>query len=266
VIVKRTDEARRHPDDILTQAIEAGLEQLNRPSASLFLSAIVAGLLLCFSGMAVAIVTSLCEGSSLAPWQRVLTALVYPLGFVICIMSGAELYTEHTATAVYPVLDRRASHRQMLRLWLLVVAGNLVGAFVGAGLLVLADDVVGAEAGYRRVAEHLVLFPATQLLPSAVLAGMLMALGAWLILATPPTSSQLVSIYMVTFLIGLGGLHHSIAGAVEVFAGLFVGDAVGLTASIRFIGLAIAGNLVGGSVFVAGLNYAHIRQSQNVGK
>jgi hypothetical protein len=37
VIVKRTDEALRHPDDILENAIVEGLEQLERRSLSLFL-------------------------------------------------------------------------------------------------------------------------------------------------------------------------------------------------------------------------------------
>jgi len=38
VIVKRTDEARRHPDDVLEMAIVGGLEQLKRGPYSLFLS------------------------------------------------------------------------------------------------------------------------------------------------------------------------------------------------------------------------------------
>lgn len=59
---------------------------------------------------------------------------------------------------------------------------------------------------------------------SALLAGWLMALGAWLVLATPPTVSQLASIYVVTFLIGLGGLHHSIAGSAEALSGYLTSD------------------------------------------
>lgn len=42
VIVKRTDEARRHPDDVLMATIDEGLEQLLRPTLSLGLSAVVA--------------------------------------------------------------------------------------------------------------------------------------------------------------------------------------------------------------------------------
>lgn len=56
VINKRTDEKRRHPDDALQNAIDEGLEQLNRPTLSLILSAIAAGLIVGFSAMAVAVV------------------------------------------------------------------------------------------------------------------------------------------------------------------------------------------------------------------
>lgn len=264
VIVKRTDEARRHPDDILVSAISEGLEQLHRPGLSLALSSIAAGLILGFTAMAVGVATTAFDTLGLQPLlERALIAVGYPLGFVICLTSGAELFTEHTATAVYPVLDRKASMRRLLRLWLIVAGGNLVGAFLSAGLLTLAEPVIGARRGYLTMAAHLVDPPTAALLVSAVLAGWLMALGAWLILATPPTVSQILSIYIVTFLIGIGGLHHSIAGSVEIFTAILArGSDITLIQCVRFIVLALIGNLIGGSLFVAVLNYAHIRETR----
>ena len=263
VILKRTDAALRHPDDILGAAISEGLEQLCRPTLSLGLSAVAAGLILGFTAMSVAVVTaSVGELGEMSILERLLVGLVYPGGFVVCLMSGAELFTEHTATAVYPVLDRRAGVGRLLRLWLVVTAGNLVGAFLSAGLLTLADGVIGAGEGYVHLGRHLVSHDTVPLLASAVLAGWLMALGAWLILATPPDVSQIASIYIVTFLIGLGGLHHSIAGAVEIFAAALSSTEFTAAQVIRFLGLALVGNLVGGSLFVAVFNYAHIRQTR----
>ena len=262
VIVKRTDEARRHPDDILQTAIEEGYEQLNRRPFSLFLSAVGAGLILGFVAMAVAVVSTALAGVESEVVRRVAVALVYPLGFVVCIMSGTELFTEHTATAVYPVLDRRAGFGTLIRLWVIVGAGNLVGTLASATLLTLAEDVIGARSGYIMIGHHLVGVDLLPLVVSALLAGWLMALGAWLILATPPRTSQIVSIYIVTFLIGLGGLHHSIAGSAEMLTAYLISDQFTLTQSLRFIGVALIGNLAGGSLFVAALNYAHIRQSQ----
>ena len=262
VIVKRTDEIRRHPDDVLTSTIREGLEQLERPAASLMLSAVAAGLILGFSAMAAAIATVAASDAANPLAQRIATAVVYPLGFVLCVVSGTELFTEHTATAVYPVLDRRSSASKLFRLWGLVAGGNLIGAMASSALLLAADDTIGANAGYVEIGRHLTEYPARTLFVSAVLAGWLMALGAWLIAATPPAMSQIISIYIVTFLIGFGGLHHSIAGSVEIFAAWGASTDLSAWEMPRFIGIALVGNTVGGSVFVAVLNWAHIRKSR----
>ena len=265
VIVKRTDEARRHPDDILNTAIEEGFEQLHRPALSLLLSAIAAGLILGFVAMSVGVVSTALSGVESEILKRIAVAMVYPLGFVVCIMSGTELFTEHTATAVYPVLDQRSGLSRPLRLWLIVGVGNLIGTLVSASLLTVADSVVGAREGYIQIGHHLTDVELIPLGASAILAGWLMALGAWLILATPPRSSQIASIYIVTFIIGLGGLHHSIAGSAEMLTAYLISDHFSAWQACRFIGLALIGNLAGGSFFVAGLNYAHIRQSRPAG-
>jgi len=49
-----------------------------------------------------------------------------------------------------------------------------------------------------------------------------MAQGAWLVLSCKSTIAQITCIYLVTFLIGIGGLHHSIAGSVEMITGSLI--------------------------------------------
>ena len=265
VIIKRVDERRRHPDDTLEHAISAGEEQCNRNPPSLLLSSIAAGLILGFTAMAVAIVGTYTGGNGATTdtlMHRLGLALVYPLGFVIVIISGTELFTEHTATAVYPILDRRAKLRKMLRLWGIVLVGNLIGASASAGLLVLCEPVIAATPGYTELAGKLIAYDVVPLFASSVLAGWMMGMSAWLVLATTADVSQIFAVYIVTFLIGLGGLHHSIAGAVEAFVGVLIVPGFGMTDVAYFLAVAVPGNLIGGSVFVAALNYAHIRKSR----
>lgn len=260
VVLKRSDQVIRHPDDVLQTAIREGAEQSLRPLASLLLSAISAGAILAFTAMAVGVMTMFAADLG-GVASRILVALVYPLGFVLVLMSGTQLFTEHTALAVYPMLDGRSSVRSMLRVWLTVLGGNLIGCVIGAFMLSTTESVVGAGEGYRLVADHMLHFAPGATFASAILAGWLMALGGWLVLSTPPDVSQIVVIYFTTFLIGLGGLHHSIAGTAEVVTAAFV-HGVDAWSAVVHIGTAIAGNLVGGSVFVAVLNYGHIRQTQ----
>ncbi len=262
VIIKRSDEATRHPDDILEHAIQEGLEQYERPNISLFLSAISAGLIIGFAGMCVALISQLIPSATNFMLNRLIVALVYPLGFIICILSGTQLFTEQTATAVYPVLDKQISYKPLIKLWLLVLSGNFVGTFGTSVLLYLSDSVILAGVGFIDVGHHLLQYSSTEVFISAILAGWLMAQGGWLVMATPPNSSQIICIFIVTFIIGLGGLHHSIAGSAEIFSYLFHSPHPDFIGSLRFIICAVLGNLIGGSFFVGVLNYAHIKKSQ----
>lgn len=262
VIIKRSDTGKRHPYDILVKAIQEGVEQHGRSKLSLFLSSIAAGLILGFAGMSVALITQLFPASEGALYNRLATAFVYPLGFVICILSGTQLFTEHTATAVYPVLDGKASKKSLHVLWGLVLAGNLVGTFTSSLLLYLADGVIGAGVGFELVANHLLHFSFAEVFISAVLAGWLMAQGGWLVIGGHSGFTQILSIYIVTFIIGLGGLHHSIVGSAEVFGGLFHSNDPNYLGAMKFLLAAVIGNLLGGSFFVGVLNYGHIKQTQ----
>lgn len=264
VILKRIDQHRRHPDDTLEHAVREGIEQCKRPTLSLLLSAIAAGLMLGFTAMAAGVVASFTVEGGAPPTlaSRLAIALVYPLGFVMVVIAGTELFTEQTATAVYPVLDKRAPIRGMLRVWGVVLAGNLVGACISAALLTAANPVIHAAPGYAVLGAHLTAYGPWALLASSVLAGWLMGIGSWLVLASPPEMSQMVSIYLATFLIGLGGLHHSIAGGVEAFVALFMVEGFGALDAAYFLVVAVPGNLIGGAIFVAALNYGHIRRSR----
>ncbi|AWB68419.1 formate transporter [Saccharobesus litoralis] len=262
VIVKRNDECFRHPDDILENAISEGMEQLSRPLLSLGLSAVAAGMILCFTAMAVALMAKMHHEYQFEFPLNLGLALVYPLGFVLCILSRTTLFTEHTATSLYPVLDKKAPFSRLLKLWTVVTIGNLIGGIFASLLLARADSIIHAAKGYEIIANHVLSYSTADIFVSSVLAGWLMALGAWIVLSTHSTFSQITSIFIVTFLIGLAGLHHIIAGSVEMFTHYFVNQNMPFTSVLNFIWPTFLGNLLGGSVFVAVLNYGHIRQSQ----
>ena len=264
VIIKRNDAAFKHPDDVLQRAIEEGEENVNRATASLLLSAVSAGLILGFAAMSVSFAIMLAPSGASAELRRLFMGLVYPLGFIVCIMSRSELFTEHTASAVYPYLERLCSLKKLIRVWVLILVGNMVGTLISSALLNLAEPVIGAEEGYTYVAHHLVSFSGFEIFISAMLAGWLMALGGWLVMSVATSSAQIMGIYIVTFLIGIGGLHHCVAGSAELFTALFMNGSVSVAEVGHTLLYAIIGNLVGGSFFVAVLNYAHIRKTQAI--
>lgn len=92
----------------------------------------------------------------------------------------------------------------------------------------------------------------------AVLAGWLMALLAWILTSVGDTISRIVVIFVTTFLISVGHLLHIIATNGEIVTSILAGADISVVEWLRFVVLTTAGNVVGGVVFVALLNYSHV--------
>ncbi len=245
--------------EILQEEIDAGLEELRRPARGLLLSSLSAGLDVGFGILAMAVIVTLAAGELPEVVVRLLEANAYTIGFVFVIMGRSELFTEHTTLAALPVLDGHAGVARLLRLWSLVYVGNIVGAVafaIAIGLLLPALGVASADA-FGTIAGRLVDHPPGLMFGSAVLAGWLMGLLSWLVTAARDTTGKLLMIWLVTGVIALAGLHHAIAGTVEVVAGLVATSEIGLAETVACLAIAAVGNAVGGFVFVALIKYGH---------
>ncbi len=161
--------------------------------------------------------------------QRPSKALLwYPLGFIFVIMARSELFTENTLVPVVPFLERRDRERfiGLLRVWGLLLAGNMVGAVI-FGLALAGTPMVNSEmhAALLQVARSATKGGFGTVMYSAVFAGWLIALLAWLLASTTSTMAQIVLIWLCTFPISAFEFRHSIAGSVEAFYRASLGDA-----------------------------------------
>jgi formate/nitrite transporter FocA (FNT family) len=257
------EEAQKNYHTILEQQTARAEEELRRPALALFLSGLTAGLDVGFGPFAMAVNTTLFKGTLPDPVITLLNANLYSIGFVFVVLGYSALFTEQTASAVQPVLSRRASVGSLFRLWAIVLTANILGAalfssfaaILGPALNVVEPRVLG-EIAHRMVAK-----PWWVMLLSGVTAGWLMGLLAWLITAARDTTSQLICVWLTTMLIGLSGMHHSIAGTVEILMGLFAGAGATASGYLTFLVWSVLGNALGGVFFVAGLKYSHVRES-----
>lgn len=111
-------------------------------------------------------------------------------------MGRSTLFTEHTTSAVLPVLSRRRSVGQLLRLWSLVLLANVVGgARFARGATPLDSSVGVADASaFGEIVRRVVEQSWDVMLLSAVGTGWLMGLLTWLTTAARDTISQPVVI------------------------------------------------------------------------
>jgi formate/nitrite transporter FocA (FNT family) len=235
---------------------EEGEVAMERTAGSLVMSALAAGLSMGFSFLAQAVIESSLPET---PWRSLVTAFGYTVGFVIVILGQQQLFTESTLSAVLPILTRRdmTTVAKTARLWMLVLFGNLVGTWIFAVMLqipgVFADDVVRA-LGELAELPYSGTFMVTVV--RAVFAGWLIALMVWLLPSA--RSARLVTILLITYVVGMSKLSHVIAGSVEATYGVLLGEASALDYVRGFFLPTLLGNMIGGISLVAIINHGSV--------
>jgi formate/nitrite transporter FocA (FNT family) len=233
-----------------------GEEGLERKTSALAWSALAAGLSMGFSFLTEALLRACLPD---APWRHAVDSFGYSMGFLIVILGRQQLFTESTLTAVLPVLTRRnvSTLLACLRLWAIVLAANLVGAWIFAILLtipgVFHPEVTTALAS---IAAETTKSPFLPTFCRAVFAGWLIAMMVWLL----PSAryARLLTVLIITYVVALGRLSHVIAGTVEAAYAVLTGLASPWDFCAAFLAPTLLGNTLGGVALVALLNHAAI--------
>lgn len=238
-----------------------GERELQRSTGALFWSGLAAGLSMGFSFLAQGLLQAHLPD---AAWRPLVVNLGYSVGFLIVILGSQQLFTENTLTPIVPLLSNpsRQRLRNVLRLWGAVLVSNILGALIFSLVLgrmrVVDPDV---QASLSTLA-HRALEPGFGLmLLHAVYAGWLIALMVWMLPGAE--TSKVTVIVIMTFLVGLGGFAHVIAGASEVFYAAWRGEASWAHVVGGFVVPALLGNVTGGLTMVAALNHAQATSGED---
>jgi formate/nitrite transporter FocA (FNT family) len=233
-----------------------GDEELRRPGSALAWSGLAAGMSMGFSFVGEGLLRAHLPD---APWRPLLVNLGYPLGFLIVIIGRQQLFTENTLTAIIPLLSRRnlATLWSVLRLWAIVLCANLAGAHIFAwaisGTHVLRPHVLDAMLHLATDAANVSFLDAVM---RGVIAGWLIATVVWMNAATD--SSKFTIIVTMTYVVGLAGLTHVVAGSVEVLFLVMIGAKSWLSFFTAYLVPTLLGNILGGVSLVSALNHAQV--------
>jgi formate/nitrite transporter FocA (FNT family) len=244
------EEALKSSRAILDEEIREAEMELERPAPCLFVSGLMGGLGIGVSLFLIGVVLTLVERPLHDPTTAFLVANAHTVGFILVVMGRTDLFTEYTTLAVLPVLEGRASAGSLARFWGWIYAANLLGV----ALFALATLTLGAVLDVvepSRLAEvaHTLLGHAWwAVLLSAVVAGWLMGMLAWLVTSGRDTISQVFFIWLVALVIALAHLHHSVSGFALVFFAWMEGAVAGVALG-HFVLWVTIGNAVGGVVF-----------------
>jgi formate/nitrite transporter FocA (FNT family) len=233
-----------------------GEEELIRPISALAWSGFAAGMSMGFSLVAMALFHAHLPDKS---WRPLVTRLGYPLGFLIVIIGRQQLFTENTLTAIIPLLARRnlRTFGLVARIWAVVLIANLLGAHLFAW-------VVANTPMFSAHVQHSMLQLATEAanvtfgeaVLRGIFAGWLIAMVVWMLAAVD--SGRALIIIGLTYVVGLAGLTHIIAGSVEVLFLVMAGVKSWWAVAWGYMLPTLIGNSIGGVSLTAAVNHAQV--------
>jgi formate/nitrite transporter FocA (FNT family) len=245
---------------VLEAVAHEGREELERHPAALAWSGLAAGLSMGFSLVAEGLLQAHIPAT---PWRPLVSKLGYSIGFLIVVMGRQQLFTENTLTVVLPLLQRRDRETfwKVIRLWTVVLACNLLGAFAFAYVTSHTDLFTPAvKAAFVDIGAASLKGGFGLTVLRAVFAAWLIALMVWLLPVAQ--ESRLQVIIIITWLVALGGFAHIVAGATEVFNLLWLGRIGAGEVLVRFFVPTLIGNVVGGVSLVAMVNHNQVNAGQ----
>jgi len=233
-----------------------GEEELRRSPSALAWSGFAAGLSMGFSFVAEALLR---QDLPDAPWRPLIVSLGYPFGFLLIIIGRQQLFTENTLTAIIPLLARRdlTTLAAVLRLWAIELVSNLVGAHLFAWVIASTpmfrpEFQLSFHALARDAAN--VTFGVAVL--RGIFAGWLIAMVVWMLAAID--NGRIAVIVILTYLDGLAGLTHIIAGSIEVLYLVMIGARSWFAYLGGYMVPTLIGNIIGGVALVSALNHAQV--------
>ena len=261
------------PGEMATRAEYIGVRKAETPAWTMFTLAVLAG---AFIALGAVFATNTAAGSSAMPFgvAKLLTGLVFCLGLILVIVGGAELFTGNNLI-VMAWASGKVTGRALLRNWVIVYAGNFVGSF-GTALLVLwskqytfGGGVVGETA--LKIAAGKASLDFFQAMALGVLCNALVCLAVWLTFSARSTIDKIAAIIFPITAFVAAGFEHSIANMYFVPFGLliksfdpaFVAE-TGLELTNLTWGNFIVnnllpvtiGNIIGGAVLVAAIYWS----------
>ncbi|MFQ3295888.1 MAG: formate/nitrite transporter FocA (FNT family) [Halobacteriales archaeon] len=244
-------------DEVFQRIVAAADEEITSGNRELFFSGLAAGFAITITFLLYVSLTAATGG------HPILSAMLYPLGFIYIIIGGYQLYTENTLPPVALALDRLASLPALLRNWTVVLAGNFVGGAAGAATLawggVLSPEAAAAAA---QIAEKGIATGWWSLFVKAIFAGLIVAGVVWVDYSARDTISRLVVVYLAFLAIPMGGLFHVVVSFTEMLYLVFQGDFALLSGMFGFVLPVLLGNTVGGVVLVTVVNYFQTTQQR----
>ncbi|MCR5482375.1 MAG: formate/nitrite transporter family protein [Clostridia bacterium] len=262
------------PPEITEATIEIGVKKSKTPALNLLILGILAGAFIAFAA----------EGSNMAAFNlfakpetyglgKVLAGSIFGTGLMLVVIAGGELFTGNNLILA-AVLDKRTTLGLMLKNWVIVYIGNLIGSLIiayfmmASGLFDSGANVLGGMT--IKIAAYKTGLSFSKAFVLGIMCNWLVCLAVWMAFGAKDMIGKIFAIFFPIWLFITSGFEHCIANMYYIPAGILAkadpafaaaAEELGVTAE-KLAGLnwqsffqsnllpVTLGNIVGGAIFV----------------
>ena len=186
--------------------------------------------------------------------QRFLSGSVFPVGLILIVLLGTELFTGNNALLVPAFMHGRYTIWDVLKNWGIVYVGNFAGCLLFSYFMVYLVGLTAPDPWHSaiiNVSEAKVAMPWMVILLKGIGANWCVCLAIWLALTGHGLLEKMVGAWLPVMAFATLGYEHSIANMFFISTGMMEGADV-TVGQFLFDNLlpATIGNIIGGAIFV----------------
>jgi formate/nitrite transporter len=244
------------PQETINEARQIAIRKASLPLGQMLLRGVLAGGILAYA-------TSLAMVINAQGLPPIVGAICFPVGFVILVLLGCELATGNFALLPIGYLAGEVRAADVVRNWVWVYLGNLLGSLAYAILFYVAITSFGASNGaalgdqLRKAAQaktlaYQALGPAGwgTAFVKAMLCNWMVTIGAVFALVSRSTIGKIIAMWLPIATFFAQGYEHSIVNMFVIPAGMLLGAPVSASTWLVWNQIPVTiGNLVSGVFF-----------------
>lgn len=262
--------ATKTPAEVAESALTVGLNKLRLSQGNygrFIILTILAGIYIAFGGTLSLIVGyGFPEAAAANPaLQKVMSGAMFPIGLILVVVLGAELFTGNNALLMPAWMLRRCSLKDVIVNWTLVYLGNFAGAMLFVYFMVYITGLTAPEPYHSaiiKIAQAKVSMPWITVFIKGIGANWCVCLAIWLALSAKSGGAKMFGCWLPVMAFVALGYEHSIANMFFIPCGMLEGaDVTPAQMVVDNLIPATLGNIVGGALFVGCVHtYLHLKK------